>query len=234
MMTACKLLFIHGAGGTKNKWRSLNNQLGSARFEAIDLPGHGENKCNIITSIQDYASFVSNEITEDTIVVGHSMGGLVALELAVRNNRVKAIVLVASFYELPVHEKLLEKLSNGEYPKSLFNASYSKQANEVLIEEEREELKLVPVGVTSADFRATNEYRDGKDILANLSIPVCAIVGTEDRLIPQNAVEALKELKSDISIYVIDGAGHYPMLENPERFSADLLQFASSVRVHNI
>ena len=234
MMTAYKLLFIHGAGGTKNKWRSLNNQLGSIQYEAIDLPGHGDNECNIITSIQDYASFVNNGITEDTIVVGHSMGGLVALELAARNNRVKAIVLVASFYELPVHEKLLEKLSNGEYPKSLIRASYGNDAKEALIEEAKEELNLVPVGVSYADFRATNEYKDGKKILANLSIPVCAILGTEDRLIPQNAVDALKELQPDISIFTIDGVGHYPMLENPEQFSATLQQFVSDVQVENI
>lgn len=224
-----KLLFIHGAGGTKSKWRKIEHLLMDDNYEVIDLPGHGKNEYNAITSIQDYAAYMNEHVKEDTIVVGHSMGGLIALELAARNNNVRGIVLAASFYELPVHEKILAKLSGGEFPPSLFHASYSKETSPELIEEEKKELDLVPVGVSYADFRATNIYKEGEETLASLKIPVCAILGEQDRLLPPGAEEALKKVRGDMKISVINGSGHYVMVEKPEEFVEKLQVFVDEV-----
>lgn len=228
-----KLLFIHGAGGTNSKWRKIEKLLAGDNYEAVNLPGHGENEYNMITSIQDYVSYLGEYVQEDTIVVGHSMGGLIALELAARNNKVKGIVLAASFYQLPVHEKLLEKLSGGEFPPSLFYASYSKEADPKLIEEEKKELALVPVGVSYADFRATNTYKEGEETLASLNIPICAILGEQDRLLPPGAAESLKKVRGDMKISIINGSGHYVMVEKPVEFVEKLQKFVREVQIHN-
>ena len=233
-MGKLKLLFIHGAGGTKNKWREAEQYLDGIPFEKIDLPGHGDNEYNAITSIQDYASYVTRDINEDTIVVGHSMGGLVALELAARNKKVKGIVLAASFYELPVHEKLLEKLANGEFPESLFYASYCKETKQELLDLEKEELTLVPVGVAYADFRATNQYKEGLETLKSLTVPVGAILGSEDRLLPKGAAEAFKEALPDMKVSMIEGAGHFCMLEKPKEFFEQLREFLREVEINQI
>lgn len=231
-MGKMKLLFIHGAGGTKNKWRKVKELLGSDSVEMIDLPGHGENNTKLIPSIQDYASWIDNKISEDTIVIGHSMGGLVALEVAARNQNVKGVVFAASSYELPVDSKLLEKLSQGTFPDSLFYASYAKEANKDLLEEERIELELTPIEVTHADFKLTNQYKEGKNRLLSLEIPVCAIFGEKDRLLPQNVDEVFKSLKSDIKISTIKGAGHYVMVEKAEEFVSALKEFARFVETN--
>lgn len=230
-MKSMRLLFIHGAGGTKSKWRKVEDHLDSVPFTAIDLPGHGDNEYNIITSIQDYSSFIDEEIKENTIIVGHSMGGLVALEVAARNNKVKGVVLAASFYELQVHPNLLTKLADGKFPESLFYASYGKEASESLIKEEKKELRLVPTGVSYADFRATNEYKEGKATLASLDIPVCAILGDQDRLLPPGAAQTLKEVKPDIHLFIINGSGHYVMLEKPKEFCEELAKFVKKVQL---
>lgn len=230
-MKNLKLLLIHGAGGTRSKWRRIESYLQDQNYEAIDLPGHGENEYNMITSIQDYATYVNELIQEDTILVGHSMGGLIALELAAKNHKVRGVVLAASFYELPVHEKILEKLSRGEYPASLFHASYSKVAEEELIAEERKELDLVPVGVSYADFRATNLYKEGEYCLSNLQIPVYAILGEQDRLLPQGAKELLEKVRGDIKISVLQGAGHYVMVEKPKEFVKELMNIVHDVQM---
>jgi len=226
-----KLLFIHGAGGTKSKWRKIETLLSNKNYEAIDLPGHGENKDNAITSIQNYAAYTNELIQEETIVVGHSMGGLIALELAEINKNVKGIVLAASFYELPVHQKLLDKLSVGEFPPSLFHASYSKETSTELIEEEKKELGLVPVGISHADFRATNTYKEGEERLASLKIPVCSILGEQDRLLPPGAIDAFKKVRGDMKISIINGSGHNVMVEKPKEFVEKLEEFLQEVQM---
>ncbi|WP_019243918.1 MULTISPECIES: alpha/beta fold hydrolase [Bacillus] len=229
-----KLLFIHGAGGTKNKWRAIGEHLKGVSYDVIDLPGHGDNEYNIITSIQDYAAYIDQSIMEDTIVIGHSMGGLIALELANRNNQIKGVVLAASFYELPVHPKLLETLANGEYPQSLFHASYHQDAGKELIEEERKELASVPIEIAYADFKACQEYKEGKVSLSKLQIPICAILGDKDKLLPRKSVEMLKELKPDMKIVEISGSGHYVMLESPDSFIKELLHFMKDIKAQTV
>ena len=105
-----KLLFIHGAGGTSSKWRKLKVELDRTDlvYSIIDLPGHGKDKRIVPESIEDYARIINEEIKEDTIIVGHSMGGLIGIEVTVRNNNVKGLVLINSHYDLPVHAKVLE------------------------------------------------------------------------------------------------------------------------------
>ncbi|QED48981.1 alpha/beta fold hydrolase [Cytobacillus dafuensis] len=233
-MKKYKIMFIHGAGGTKSKWRAMKEYCEEALYEAIDLPGHGENEFNLITSIQDHAAYIDQSIQEDTIVVGHSMGGLIALELAARNKCVKGIVLAASFYELPVHPKILDKLANGEFPSSLFHASYSSDVSEVLLEEEKTEMNKVPIEITYADFKACNSYLDGTDRLTALDIPVCAILGKQDRLLPSEPAKLLKNLKPDIKIVEIDGSGHYIMLEKPKEFSEALTMFTQELEQQTV
>ena len=228
-MEKYKLMFIHGAGGTKRKWREIEDYF-QQQVEFIDLPGHGDNEYNLITSIQDHAAYINESIQEDTILVGHSMGGLIALELAARNKHVKGIALVASLYELPVHEKILEKLANGEFPSSLFYASYSKEVNERFLEEEKAEMNLVPIGVTYADFMACNQYSNGAARLSSFHIPVCAILGKQDRLLPSEPTKLLKEIKPNIKIVEIDGSGHYIMLEKPVELYKALIEFIQEVQ----
>ncbi|MBU8879775.1 alpha/beta hydrolase [Bacillus sp. FJAT-29790] len=229
-----KILFIHGAGGTKSKWRAVGGYFKSSQFEVIDLPGHGDNETSIFASIQDYAANIDKAIQEDTIVVGHSMGGLIALELAARSKKVKGVVLAASFYELPVHPKMLEKLENGEYPSSLFYASYNKDISEHLLEEEKQELNQVPIEITYADFNACNQYTEGKRALSSLNIPIYAILGSQDRLLPIGAAESLKNVKSDMKITEIEGSGHYIMLEKPKEFILALTEFVQEVETQTV
>lgn len=228
-----KLLFIHGAGGTRSKWRSLKN-FSSSVYEVIDLPAHGDNEFNIISSIQDYAAYIDQSIQEDTIVVGHSMGGLIAIELAARNKKVKGLVLAASFYELPVHPKILDKLADGEFPESLFHASYSKEVSESFLEEERQELNLVPIEITHADFQACTEYLEGRAVLSSLKIPICAILGSQDKLLPRGAGDLLRNIKPDMHILEIEGSGHYVMLEKQEEFHNALNEFVQIVEKQTV
>ena len=220
-------LFIHGAGGTKSKWRALTLPDGKNKF--VDLPGHGTNKAKPCESIEDYAKALADEISEDCIVVGHSMGGLIAIELAALHPKVKGIVLAASSYQLPVHPKIIATLAEGTFPESLFRASYGKEASSDLLKEEQQELEKSPVDVALNDFQACDRYKRGEARFQTLEKPVLAVLGSEDRLIPPNTTEELKRINPNIAISVIEGAGHYVALEKPDPFVKEILQFRQTL-----
>ena len=101
------LLFIHGLGGSQSTWASvLGNFTDSARVVAIDLPGHGASSKPSPEEGSDYSvpslSTAVGEVIEKldlapSVVIGHSMGGAVALDLALaRPKLVRGLVLVDS------------------------------------------------------------------------------------------------------------------------------------------
>jgi len=220
--------FIHGAGGTARKWRRTTPALSDVPWQAVDLPGHGPDSPAVNTiqpSIEAYAESLVPRLTVEGIVVGHSMGGLIALELAVRSPQVAGVVLAASHVRLPVHPKILSQLAEGEFPESLFRASYSKTVDAALLEEERQELALNPIAVIHADFLSCDNYRQGPQILGQLNVPVLAVYGAEDRLLPPDAEQELRQLKPDAQVVTIPEAGHYVMLEQPAAFVEAIRKF---------
>ncbi|WP_068674824.1 alpha/beta fold hydrolase [Oceanobacillus sp. Castelsardo] len=223
-----KFLFIHGAGGTKNKWRKISEDIRNESI-IIDLPNRLELSQDYST-IEDFAMILDSELNNDVIVVGHSMGGLIGLELAIRSELVKGIVLVNSHFQLPVDANVLQKLKDGNFPIGLFHASYSRDVDKQLLEEEMRDRKKVLIETTYFDFVACNQYSRGEEIISNLDIPVLAILGDQDRLLPRNTVEELKDRNPNIQINVLKNAGHHVMLETPNAFMESLKLFKVSIQ----
>ncbi len=223
------LLFLPGAGGTASKWRRVRNLMNGYRCVFMDLPGHGLNRNPALRSIRDYSEYFKPLITGKTIVIGHSMGGLIGIELAANHPNVAGLVLAASHYELPVDSKLFDKLETGVYPDGLFYASYSKEVDPDLLEEERRELNNISLKTTIIDYRCCNEYRCGIESLSLLRKPILAIYGEDDRMLPITARDDLKALVPHASIEVIPKAGHYVMLECMDHFAKALLRFVQQV-----
>lgn len=224
-----KWLFLHGAYGSKDKWRELEKHLTDFQAEFIDLPGHGDNHETIPESIEQYANQLESQIHGDVFVVGHSMGGLIGIELAARNPHVKGLVLAASHYKLPVHPKFLQYLAEGNYPEKFFYAAYGENIDPDLLAAEKKRHDQGSTETALADFTCCNEY-SGKQAMANLDIPFLAIYGDEDRMIPANSQEKLKEINPKANIDILKGAGHYVILEKPREFADALRRFSSGLK----
>lgn len=233
MSEGLKLLFLHGAGGTSSKWRKLEDDFKGVEglsYQVIDLPGHGKAFGEVLTSIKKVATFLNKGLKEDVIIIGHSMGGLIGIELAARSEHVKGLVLANSHFELPVHPKIIEKLSGPTFPESFFRASYAENVDADLLTEEKDELKLNSPATVLADFISCSNYKFGKGLIRKLTIPILAIYGSEDRLLPKDAEEELRMVVAgDLSIEKIAGAGHYSMLEKSEEFAEKILAFKKRV-----
>src|SRR6516225_5802971 len=96
------LILLHGAGSNGHAWHYQYDGLGNRHSPiAPDLPGHGRSSgVEGLRTIEDYAAFTQSFLDslrlESAVIAGHSMGGAIAMEFALRHPaRVKALVLIA-------------------------------------------------------------------------------------------------------------------------------------------
>ena len=105
--TAAAVL-LHRAGGSSRDWHSLFESLGAERcLVAPDLPGHGRSPGPGLTSIDQMADLTALLLERlelgPVVAIGHSMGGAVALTLALNHpDRVSKLLLFASGAKLRV------------------------------------------------------------------------------------------------------------------------------------
>ncbi len=104
---APSILLIHGSGMSAGAWvNQLRGSLKAFRVAAIDLPGHGKSDPIPQASVEGYAETVAEFLealgSGPVLVVGHSLGGAIAIALAAqRPHAVTGLVLLASCAKLP-------------------------------------------------------------------------------------------------------------------------------------
>jgi pimeloyl-ACP methyl ester carboxylesterase len=227
-----RVLFIHGSGGNAFGWEKVMGGLEGFHTCAIDLPGHGESKGEGKKSIPEYTEFIRDFCDalgwEDVILGGHSLGGGIVLDFAVRfPARLKAALLIgtgARLRVLPAALDLLKKMAEGEIPSKFEPWAFSeKAAPEVLAEGEKEWAK------TSSKVRYYDMFAcDQFDIMGEIEkvkCPALIACGREDRLTPLKYSEFLKSRIPGSRLEIIEGAAHMPMLENPKALSSVLRDF---------
>lgn len=224
------LLFIHGAGASKDKWRALAPYFKDAEADFIDLPGHGDNTESLCHSIEEMAQWLLSRLKPNTIVIGHAMGGLVALALAAKSPQVKGVVLASSFYELPTAGDWLQSLSSSGCPDSVFDAAYADGAPLALLAQEKAAWQVMKPEVWVTDLRVCAQHRTGKQDLTSLTVPVLAISGAKDQVLPKNAAVALSDAYCRTENQILFGTGHHVILEAPLACARAIQAFTQSTR----
>lgn len=225
-----KLLFIHGAGGGSATW-----QLQLRHFEgsvAIELPGHPNGLGlktipEYVTVVEDY---VRHNMIEDPVLVGHSMGGAISIEYALRNPELAGLVLVGTGARLRVHSDILAKINEdyNEAAKLIASWSVSPKSDPIFIDRLAAEILKVKPEVTYGDFLACNEF-DRMSEVERISAPTLVVCGADDQLTPVKYSQYLHQHIRNSKLIVIPGAGHSVMLERHREFNAALAAFLASL-----
>ena len=94
------VVLLHGLGGAASNWVAVAPALAErARVVVPELPGHGGSSAlpAPVATLDAYADRIAGALDEPSVVVGHSLGGVVALRLALRAPRlVRGVVLAGS------------------------------------------------------------------------------------------------------------------------------------------
>ncbi len=223
------LLFVHGAGGTGKNWIYQLEGIEGYNLMALDLPGHGRSEGTATGSIIAYREFVWSFIQAfklgPLVIVGHSMGGAIALELALAYPKaLKGLIIVDSGARLRVNPLLLETLSRGKHPQGNVKFSYSFNVSSDILEKAAEEMKGVPTEVYLADFTACNEF-NLMDRVRNILLPALIICGQEDQMTPVKYSKYLHNELAHSTIALISDAGHMAMLEQPDQVNRAINNF---------
>jgi len=237
------LVLVHGAGGTHLHWPPRLRRLKQVDVYGLDLPGHGHSNGNGRESISSYADCVANWAeaarVHRFVLAGHSMGGAIAIDFALRHADLLAgLVLVGSGARLRVHPGILSGVLDDF-------ASTAKQITEWAIgpmaSEKQRSLYLralldVDPAVLLADFTACNGFdmladSPAEDRLAQIAVPTLVVCGAEDRLTPPKYSRYLQERIDGAELLLVPEAGHMVMLEQPQAVTRAIREFVAGLSI---
>lgn len=227
------LLFVHGAGGDHTLWGQQLRDLAQDFFvAALDLNGHGRSPARAGDGLQTYAEdvlAVLQAIAMPTVVVGHSMGGAIALITALqRPKNLIGLGLVGTGAKLKVHPQILE-LCQTDFERAIelvVSWAFAEQADPALKDKAREQMHRNGQDALYRDFASCSTF-DVMGQLSEISVPTLVICGREDKLTPVKYSEYLQQSIPNAHLKIIEGAGHMVMLETPEAVTNALKEFCT-------
>ncbi len=239
------LVLLHGVGTSRSIWAKAMPLLAEEwRAVALDMPGFGDTEAaGEGFDLSDVAGAVADGleqagVPEPYVLYGQSLGGAVALSLAVhRPAAVDRLVLGAPAGFIARRQSLATGLGLGA--EALVNArrrlgtrlAGSAMGRRLLLgtavadaaslsEEDTRAMLAASGGATRiADGVAAAIAADLKPLLRRLERPLGLVWGDRDRVIPLPASRAIRELVPDAPLEIVPGAGHVPMIEAPAKFA---------------
>jgi pimeloyl-ACP methyl ester carboxylesterase len=203
-----------------------------AEVMLVDLPGRGRSAGEGRRSIAEYVevirSLIVDRALEECYLVGHSMGGLIAMSFAIAHpDLVKGLILIATGARLRVSPEILEWIMvNKERTVRMMMTSmaFSKKTSSAVVDSAIAEMMKTPAETMFGDFFAC-DHADIMEEVKNVGAPTLVICGTEDRLTPPKYSEYLNRAIRGSRLLSVPDAGHLVPLEKPEEVSRAIEAF---------
>ena len=252
------IVFLHGGEHDHSVWILQSRYMAHHGYSvlALDLPGHMRSAGPALTTIESMSEKIAGALkasgAERLLLVGHSMGSLIALELApALGEKVCGVVLVATAFPMHVSDALLDATKSSPPQAMEMINVWSHSASIAAFDRKPSSpgpgfsnvwsnLRLMQrvaqrngVDVLNADFVACNAYQRGVEAATELKCPALFILSASDSMTPARAAQPLIKACKDATVVTLRGTGHSLMAENPDGVREALQRFASRVFVRS-
>jgi pimeloyl-ACP methyl ester carboxylesterase len=240
------VLLLHGLGGSIESWINNVNEMSSSqvlRIIALDLPGFGQSdKPKISYTIKFYQQFIAKFLRNLHInkisIVGSSLGGHIAAEVAINSpDIVDKLVLISPAGALPrsfkgtstlnKYSRIIDAKNVESIKKALFavdhkpvDDSYARAVFQ----------KISVAGAKEAFLSALKGSAHAPRLnkrLKNIRAPTLLIWGKEDRMIPVRFIDPFVKMKN-CRIILLEGCGHRPHADRPRLFNRIVTDFLTT------
>ena len=219
-----RLVMVHGSGQNE-----LTYYYQKARFpevDAINLPGHPDGEP--LDSISGYVDWLREYALDrgypPFVLFGHSMGGAIALDYALRFPQdLAGLVLIGTGGRLRVHPDYLNRCLNDAQWRSEAPAYYEAINSELAPQLAARALQSGPM-VEHNDLSACDQF-DVMERIKEIDLPSLVIVGQDDVMTPVRYAEYLGRELKNAEVVVVPNSGHFVTLEQPEAVNAAVAQF---------
>lgn len=236
------VIFIHGAGQDHTNWQLPARWFAWNGYSVLapDLPGHGRSDGPPLETISDMAQWIGRLMDAANVkragLVGHSMGGAIAVEVAAAlPERISRIALLGTALSMPVNEALLTAARDAPEkahqmittwalgPRAKVGGNpapglWMSGGSMALLARNR-------AGTLHAAFDACNRWKSGPDSAQRVRCPALAIIGASDSMTPPKIGRALAEKITGSRTIVIPNSGHMMMSEAPDAVLDALIDF---------
>ena len=238
------MVFLSGWGCDTSLWENQVPALAPHyRVLLVDLPGHGgSDKPDIAYTSDLFTQAVEAVVTHacapKVVVVGHSMGGMVAYEFARRRpEKTLALIWVDGTFSIPidvdqqiaVQRKRAEEFRAPDYEekvRAFIDQLYIPETPTHIREKVTASILSTPQHVLASCLEGLADPRLFEH--RTLDIPAFAIFSSFWG--PERFIEIFKKTLPHFQHQVLTGVGHYPMLEKPEQVNAALTRFMGSIQ----
>jgi len=228
-----KLIFLHGSGAYRGVWRYQTECFPDS--DAVNLPGHLQGQP--LNSVEEYVDWLREYVRgkgyRDVVLVGHSLGGAIALMYAIKYpQELKGIVIIGSGARLKVHPMYLATLERAI--KDNLQEWYQQMvAGHRLTPEDYqgevlEKRKAIGPAVMLNDFLCCDKF-DLMDRVQEIKLPALIICGELDMMTPVKYANYLGTKLTNSRVVIIPQATHLVFAEKPEAVNEAIEDFVKGI-----
>jgi len=247
--TGIPVVFIHGFPFNKEIWKPQIEAFKKDYYIiSYDVRGHGTSdvgnaQYTIEYCVDDFIHLLNILKVESAVVVGHSMGGYIALRAIERNpERFRGLVLCNTRSECDTNEVKInralqakavkfhgtKKFANKFLPTAIYEKTI--QNNPELVRSMCQIIEKTSPNAIAGMLIALSARTDSTPSLTKINVPTLIMVGQFDELTPPSVSISMKEKIPNAELNILPNSAHLSNLENPEEFNQHLLEFLNKIK----
>lgn len=244
--TGKSIIILHGFLGSSDNWRQIAKLFFSDyNVHLIDLRNHGNSFHDPVQNYDvmsnDVIKYLEEKNIKDSILIGHSMGGKVAMETAskIENFSHLVIVDISPRDYIGDHQDVLNALEHANFLECNTITECDKELS--LYVKELAIRQFLIKNIKRNENKRFNWKINRNYILNNykhilkkpylkdkIEIPTLFIKGEKSNYIKDTDIKSIKSIFKDVNIKNIKDAGHWVQAENPKEFSEITREFIKS------